>query len=114
MRDALPALIPENQSYSLWQILKSAIGKDLTKITMPIWLNEPISMLQKIAEVVNQAKIMDQAMAIKNDDCKRLGLIAIFLLSQYSEVVGRVRKPFNPILGETYEIIQPNFRMCCE
>jgi len=25
--------------------LKSAIGKDLGKVTMPIWLNEPISML---------------------------------------------------------------------
>jgi|LauGreDrversion4_2_1035121.scaffolds.fasta_scaffold356455_1 hypothetical protein len=45
MRQALPALIPEGQSFSVWQILKSAVGKDMTKITMPIWLNEPISML---------------------------------------------------------------------
>jgi hypothetical protein len=50
MRDVLPALVPENQSYSIWQIIKSAIGKDLTRITMPIFLNEPISMLQKLAE----------------------------------------------------------------
>lgn len=26
MRQALPALIPDGQSYSVWQILKSAIG----------------------------------------------------------------------------------------
>jgi hypothetical protein len=45
MREALPALVPENQSYSIWSIIKGSIGKDLTKITMPIWLNEPISML---------------------------------------------------------------------
>jgi hypothetical protein len=45
MREALPALIPENQSYSIWAILKSSMGKDLSRITMPIWLNEPISML---------------------------------------------------------------------
>jgi len=45
MRERLPALIPENQSYSIWSILKGSIGKDMTKITMPIWLNEPISML---------------------------------------------------------------------
>jgi hypothetical protein len=51
MRDGLPALIPEGQTYSIWHILKSAVGKDMTRITMPIWLNEPISMLQKIAEV---------------------------------------------------------------
>jgi hypothetical protein len=45
MRKDLPALVPENQSYSVWSILKSAMGKDLSRITMPIWLNEPISML---------------------------------------------------------------------
>lgn len=81
MRNALPALTPENQSYSIWSILKSAIGKDLSKITMPIWLNEPISMLQKICETVNYASIMDQAMSIKDDDCKRLGLISIFVMA---------------------------------
>ena len=45
MRDNLPALTPEKQSFSIWAILKEAIGKDLSKITMPIWLNEPISVL---------------------------------------------------------------------
>lgn len=27
---------------------------------------------------------------------------------------GRTRKPFNPLLGETYEIIQPNYRYFTE
>jgi hypothetical protein len=45
MRDSLPALVPEKQSYSIWAILKEAVGKDLSRITMPIFLNEPISML---------------------------------------------------------------------
>jgi hypothetical protein len=45
-------------------------------------------------------------MALKEkDDSKRLGLIAIFLISQYEAVYLRNRKPFNPLLGETYEII---------
>jgi len=85
----------------------------MTRITMPIYLNEPISMLQKISEIVNFHTIMDDAMKVK-DDYKKLGMIAIFLLSQYSEVTGRNRKPFNPILGETYEIIQPNYRFVAE
>lgn len=71
---------------------------------MPIWLNEPISMLQKICEVANYASIMDQAINTKDDE-KRLGLIAIFVMGQYGEVFQRNRKPFNPILGETYELI---------
>jgi hypothetical protein len=45
MRESLPALTPEKQSFSIWAILKESIGKDLSKITMPIWLNEPISVL---------------------------------------------------------------------
>lgn len=56
---------------------------------------------------------MDMALKEK-DDCKRLGLIAIFLISQYEAVYLRNRKPFNPLLGETYEIIQPNYRFVSE
>ena len=56
---------------------------------------------------------MDLALKEK-DDCKRLGLIAIFLISQYEAVYLRTRKPFNPLLGETYEVIQPNYRFCAE
>lgn len=34
-------------SLNLWSILKSFIGKDLTKIPLPVNFNEPLSMLQK-------------------------------------------------------------------
>jgi hypothetical protein len=81
MRKTLPEYIPDSVSYSVWSILKGAIGKDLTKITMPIWLNEPISMLQKIGELTKNASIMDLAMQERTDDCRRLALISIFFLS---------------------------------
>ena len=29
----------------LWKIFKDNLGKDLTKITMPVYLNEPLTML---------------------------------------------------------------------
>ena len=80
MRESLPFLVPENQSFSLWSILKDSIGKDLSKITMPIWLNEPISMLQKVAEYCQYHSIMEKAIAEK-DDYKRLSMIAICVLS---------------------------------
>ena len=28
-----------------WKVLKENLGKDLTKITMPVYFNEPLSML---------------------------------------------------------------------
>ena len=114
MRKVLPKYIPDSVSYSVWSMLKGAIGKDLTKISMPIWLNEPISMLQKIGEVSKNCSIMDLAVQEKTDDFRRMALISIFFVSQYAEVYLRVRKPFNPILGETYEIIQPGYRYICE
>lgn len=112
-RDQLPYLVPPNQTFSIWSILKDAIGKDLSKITMPIQLNEPISMLQKTAESMHYSQVMDKAMAEKND-IKRLTMIACFVLTQYADVIGRTRKPFNPILGETYELVTPNFRFISE
>lgn len=32
---------------SLWGMIKSFIGKDLTRVALPVNFNEPISMLQK-------------------------------------------------------------------
>jgi hypothetical protein len=41
--------IPDKPDYNinLWSILKSFIGKDLTKIPLPVNFNEPLSMLQR-------------------------------------------------------------------
>lgn len=33
-------------SMSLWSLIKNAIGKDLTKLPLPVNFNEPLSMLQ--------------------------------------------------------------------
>lgn len=33
---------------SLWAVLKNSIGKDLTKISFPVFFNEPTSMLQRM------------------------------------------------------------------
>ena len=49
-RECLPVLIPEGYRFGVWQILKNVIGKDITKISMPIPMNEPISFLQRYAE----------------------------------------------------------------
>jgi hypothetical protein len=36
MRDSLPVLVPTNVTFSVWSIIKDSIGKDLSRITMPI------------------------------------------------------------------------------
>lgn len=48
LRDRLPIKSDDRPSTSLWQVLKGSIGKDLTKISFPVYFNEPTSMLQRM------------------------------------------------------------------
>lgn len=36
---------------------------------------------------------------------ERMALLAAFAVSGYSSTAGRTNKPFNPLLGETYELV---------
>ena len=46
---------------SLWSILKGCIGKELSKITMPVLFNEPLSFLQRLTENVAYVDLIDKA-----------------------------------------------------
>lgn len=48
LRTELPIGKDNRPSTSLWSVLKHSIGKDLTKITFPVFFNEPTSMLQRM------------------------------------------------------------------
>ncbi|XP_015786978.1 oxysterol-binding protein 1 [Tetranychus urticae] len=96
--------IPErpNQSLNLWSFMKNCIGKELTKIPMPVNFNEPLSMLQRLTEDFEYAHLLHKAATI-DDSCNQLVYIAAFCVSSYATTSVRLNKPFNPLLGETYE-----------
>jgi hypothetical protein len=48
MRTQLGVGMDNRPSTSLWSVLKHSIGKDLTKISFPVFFNEPTSMLQRM------------------------------------------------------------------
>lgn len=50
MLSRLPAPRPLTRGFSIWTVLKNAVGRDLNHITMPATINEPLSVLQKCAE----------------------------------------------------------------
>jgi flagellar basal body rod protein FlgC len=50
LRNRLSITDDDRPSTSLWSVLKHSIGKDLTKISFPVFFNEPTSMLQRMAE----------------------------------------------------------------
>jgi hypothetical protein len=96
--------IPErpNQSLNLWSFMKNCIGKELTKIPMPVNFNEPLSMLQRLTEDFEYADLLHRA-AKTSDPCEQLTYVAAFCVSHYANSSIRTGKPFNPLLGETYE-----------
>ena len=97
----------------VWTILKDIIHKDLTKIGLPIYFNDPTTMLQRIGTSFEYKDILDMA-ATDPDPVRRVALIGIFQISSASNGVTSNKKPFNPILGETYEIFGKDYRFLAE
>ncbi|XP_042610436.1 oxysterol-binding protein 2-like isoform X3 [Cyprinus carpio] len=110
--------IPEKPNYSLnlWSIMKNCIGKELSKIPMPVNFNEPLSMLQRLTEDLEYHELLDKAARCENS-LEQMCLVAAFSVSSYSTTVHRTAKPFNPLLGETYELDRLEefgYRSLCE
>lgn len=47
IREKLPAFKDHTRKFSIWGLIRDNIGQDLTRVTLPIILNEPVTMLQK-------------------------------------------------------------------
>ncbi|XP_040499361.1 oxysterol-binding protein-related protein 6 isoform X5 [Ursus maritimus] len=105
-RTGLPAPCPDTSNINLWNILRNNIGKDLSKVSMPVELNEPLNTLQHLCEEIEYSELLDKA-SETDDPYERMVLIAAFAVSGYCSTYFRAgSKPFNPVLGETYECIR--------
>ncbi|XP_047332313.1 oxysterol-binding protein-related protein 1C-like [Impatiens glandulifera] len=109
-RKKLPDPVEKETGVSLWAMIKDNIGKDLTKVCLPVYFNEPISSLQKCFEDLEYSYLLDRAYEYgkKGNSLMRILNVAAFAVSGYSSTVGRNCKPFNPLLGETYEADYPD------
>uniref|UniRef100_A0A2K6ESC2 Oxysterol-binding protein n=1 Tax=Propithecus coquereli TaxID=379532 RepID=A0A2K6ESC2_PROCO len=97
--------IPNKPNYSLnlWSIMKNCIGRELSRIPMPVNFNEPLSMLQRLTEDLEYHQLLDKAVHCTSS-VEQMCLVAAFSVSSYSTTVYRIAKPFNPMLGETFEL----------
>lgn len=96
--------VPDKPNYplNLWGVMKNCIGKDLSKIPMPVNFSEPLSMLQRLSEDFEYSELLDKA-ATCSDASEQLAYVAAFTVSSYATTSIRTAKPFNPLLGETFE-----------
>ncbi|TCD62525.1 hypothetical protein EIP91_006775 [Steccherinum ochraceum] len=105
LRQRLAITSDDRPPMSLWAVLKNSIGKDLTKISFPVFFNEPTSMLQRMAEDMEFSECLDAAVK-ESDPHRRIAFVAAFAMSNYSSTIGRIAKPFNPMLSETFEYVR--------
>ncbi|CAI0588026.1 unnamed protein product [Linum tenue] len=125
-RKKLPDPIEKEKGVSLWSMIKDNIGKDLTKVCLPVYFNEPLSSLQKCFEDLEYSNLIDRAsewgrkapsvrkyashgsFPCQGNSLMRILNVAAFAVSGYASTEGRICKPFNPLLGETYEADYPD------
>ena len=75
-------------------------------MSMPVTMNEPLSALQRLCEELQYAELLNTANELE-DPYDRMVQVAAFAVSAYSGTQHRAgSKPFNPILGETYECVR--------
>ncbi|CAM8975414.1 unnamed protein product [Rhodiola kirilowii] len=101
--EALKGRWKQEDRDSYWKMMHKYIGSDVTSmVTLPVLIFEPMTMLQKMAELMEYSYLLDQA-----DECEdphmRLVYASSWAISVYY-AFQRTWKPFNPILGETYEM----------
>lgn len=100
---------PKVQPPSLIAFLRKNVGKDLSTIAMPVSANEPTSALQRLAEQLEYSELLDAAVSASAESGERLVYMAAFAISAFSSARVKdraIRKPFNPMLGETFELVR--------
>ncbi|KAJ2625732.1 hypothetical protein GGF44_005173, partial [Coemansia sp. RSA 1694] len=107
IRCTLPEITTGGPSLNLWSVIKGAIGKDLSKISVPVFFNEPTSFLQRFTEDMEYCDLLEIATMVPRSEDRTL-FVAGFAMSNYASTFGRIAKPFNPLLGETFEYVRPD------
>lgn len=63
-------------------------------------------MLQRFSEQFDHMEMLEKAIN-SPDQFERMAYAMMFAIVPYSSTIGRNNKPFNPLLGETFEVIDP-------
>mmetsp|Transcript_34318 Transcript_34318/g.61890 ORF Transcript_34318/g.61890 Transcript_34318/m.61890 type:complete len:375 (-) Transcript_34318:827-1951(-) len=106
------------QRQQLWSWIKNVgrnvlkEGINLTKISLPVCLFEPRSFLERLTQNFEYVDFL--LSAINCDPIDRMKYIVCFAVSGLSRQIS-FHKPFNPILGETYQAVYDNgVKIFCE
>jgi hypothetical protein len=112
-RKELPWFKDPKIKISVWTIIKDSIGKDISKMSVPVYFNDTTNILQKCATSFEYCDLLDKAME-ESDSIRRLAFVSAYVITNLTCIERNVTKPFNPLLGETFELETPSFRFLAE
>ncbi|KAJ8402393.1 hypothetical protein AAFF_G00368820 [Aldrovandia affinis] len=91
----------ENKSL-IWTLLKQVRpGMDLSKVVLPTFILEPRSFLDKLSDYYYHADFLSEA-AIEENAYNRMKKVVKWYLSGFYKKPKGLKKPYNPIIGETF------------
>ncbi|XP_049305397.1 oxysterol-binding protein-related protein 8 isoform X5 [Bactrocera dorsalis] len=94
-------LADENKSL-IWILVKQVRpGMDLSKVVLPTFILEPRSFLDKLSDSYYHADILSRAVT-EDDPFTRMKTVVQWYLSGFYKKPKGLKKPYNPILGETF------------
>jgi len=97
----------ENKSI-LWALLKQVRpGMDLSKVTLPTFILEPRSFLDKLADYYYHSDYLAVAGNEENPYLRIKQIVKWYISGFYKKPKG-LKKPYNPIIGEVFRCMWPN------
>ncbi|RCK65210.1 Oxysterol-binding protein-like protein OBPa [Candida viswanathii] len=100
--DDIDEMDNEGQSILMGIIAQLRPGMDLSRITLPTFILEKKSMLERITNFFQIPELLLKANDT-SDDVERFVLILAWYLASWHIAPKAVKKPLNPVLGETFD-----------
>ncbi|KAL4622705.1 oxysterol-binding protein-related protein 5 [Arapaima gigas] len=94
--------VSEENKGLIWTLLKQLRpGMDLSKVVLPTFILEPRSFLDKLSDYYYHADLLSQVVTEESPYCRMKQVLRWYLSGFYKKPKG-LKKPYNPILGETF------------
>uniref|UniRef100_A0A674MKU2 Oxysterol-binding protein n=1 Tax=Takifugu rubripes TaxID=31033 RepID=A0A674MKU2_TAKRU len=94
--------VSEENKGLIWGLLKQLRpGMDLSKVVLPTFILEPRSFLDKLSDYYYHANLLSQAVQEESAYGRIKQVLRWYLSGFYKKPKG-LKKPYNPILGETF------------
>lgn len=111
--------VAKKQGGVLKEVIKSAgakilEGKSAVSLSLPVRIFEPRTNLERVTDMFLYGPTFLNLAAEQTDPVERLKYVVAFAVAGLHHAVGQL-KPFNPILGETYQAtMNDGTEVCCE